>query len=134
MIPKTNNILSTDLELEEQPCKNYKMDIKHNIITGYCDELNAMRQVIYKILNTERYQYIIYSKNYGIELADLLGEPVTYVCPELKRRITEALLQDDRIIFADNFDFDTSVKRTVKVTFTVHTIYGDIQAERTVII
>ena len=30
-------------------------------VKGFCDELAAMRQAIYKIINTERYQYPIYS-------------------------------------------------------------------------
>ena len=132
MIPSTNTILSTDLEVETQPSKNYKMHFEQNIINGFCDELEAMQQVIYKILNTERYQHIIYSWNYGIELLDLYGEPVTYVCPELQRRITEALIQDDRITSVDNFEFDTSKKRTVKVTFTVHTIFGNVENEKVV--
>ena len=64
MIPSTNTILSTELEVETQPSKNYKMHLEQNIINGFCDELEAMKQVIYKILNTERYEYIIYSWNY----------------------------------------------------------------------
>ena len=132
MIPSTNTILSTDLEVQTQPSKNYKMYLEQNIINGFCDELEAMQQVIYKILNTERYQHIIYSWNYGIELIDLYGEPTTYVCPELQRRITEALVQDDRIESVDNFEFDTSEKRTVKVTFTVHTIFGNVESEKVV--
>lgn len=132
MIPSTNTILSTDLEVITQPSKNYKMHIERNIINGFCNELEAMQQVIYKILNTERYQYIIYSWNYGIELLDLYGEPVTYVYPELQRRITEALIQDDRIDSVDNFEFDTLEKRTVKVTFTVHTIFGSVKSEKVV--
>lgn len=132
MIPSTNTILSTNLEVEAQPSKNYKMHLEQNIINGFCDELEAMKQVIYKILNTERYQHIIYSWNYGIELIDLYGEPLTYVCPELQRRITEALVQDDRIESVDDFIFDTSEKKTVKVTFTVHTIFGSVESEKVV--
>ena len=132
MIPSKNSILSTDLEIQTQPSKNYKMHIEQNVISGLCDELEAMKQVIYKILNTERYQYIIYSWNYGIELLDLYGEPVTYVCPELERRIKEALVQDDRINDVNNFEFDLTEKRTIKVKFTVHTIYGGTQAEKVV--
>lgn len=132
MIPSTNTILSTNLEVVTQPSKNYKMHFEQNIVNGFCDDLEAMRQVIHKILNTERYQHIIYSWNYGIELLDLYGEPVTYVCPEVQRRITEALICDDRINSVDNFEFDTSEKRTVKVTFTVHTIFGNVESERVV--
>ena len=132
MIPSTNNILSYDLEMETEPSVNYNMNIKQDIINGTVDELEAMKQVIYKILNTERYQYIIYSWNYGIELMDLFGMPVIYVIPELERRITEALIQDERIESVDDFEFDSSEKRTVKASFTVHTIFGDVQTEKVV--
>ena len=132
MIPTINDILSTEIEVEKQSSKNYKMNIENNIINGTCDGLEAMVQVIYKILNTERYQHNIYSWNYGVELADLFGEPITYVCPELQRRITEALVQDDRITSVDNFEFDTSERRTVKATFTVHTIFGNVESEKVV--
>ena len=131
MIP-SNNVLSTVLVLETQPSKNYKLDIEHDVISGTCDGFEAMKQVIYKILNTERYQHIIYSWNYGIELQDLFGEPVAYVCSELQRRITEALIQDDRIETVDNFEFDITEKRTVKVTFTVHSIFGEFEEEKVV--
>lgn len=131
MIPK-NAFLTQDFEIEEQPSKTYKMHFSKLYIHGYTDELEAMKQVIYKILNTERYQYIIYSWNYGIELMDLFGEPVTYVCPELQRRITEALTQDTRILDVSAFSFDTSRKGKVYVTFVAHTIYGDIEVDKVV--
>lgn len=132
MIPTTNAILDINLEVQQEPSKNYKMFFDEEVINGFRDEIEAMKQVIFKILNTERYQYIIYSWNYGIELEDLFGEPVSYVCPELERRITEALVQDDRIESVDSFSFDISQKRKVHVTFVAHTIFGDIEAERTV--
>lgn len=81
---------------------------------------------------TERYQYIMYSWNYGIELLDLFGEPVTYVCPELKRRISEALLCDDRIRNVDHFEFSYPQKGVIHVSFTVHTLYGDVDVEKEV--
>lgn len=132
MIPSTNTILSSDLEVVKQPSKNYRMHLDRNIVNGSCDSLEAMKQVVFKILNTERYQHIIYSWDYGIELMDLFGEPVAYVCSELQRRITEALVQDDRIDSVDNFEFDVSEKRTVKAIFTVHTSFGDLESEKVV--
>lgn len=132
MIPGINGFLTEDFEIEIQPSKAHKMNLENQVINGYVDGLEEMKQTIYMILNTERYQYIIYSWNYGIELIDLFGEPVTYVCPELERRITEALTQDERILSVDAFTFDTSVKRKVQVTFTAHTIFGDIDAEKVV--
>lgn len=132
MIPSTVGFLDQDFEIEEQPSKVYKMDLDGNSIRGYCDGLDAMKQAVFRILNTERYQYIIYSWNYGIETLDLYGQPVTYVCPELERRIEEALLVDSRITSVTDFEHDVSVKKVVHTTFTVHTIYGDIAAEKEV--
>lgn len=130
MIPSVNNILTTNLEITTQPSKNYKMHIQDDIISGTCDSLEAMIQVIYKILNTERYIYSIYSWNYGIELRDLFGEPVSYVCAELERRVTEALMQDDRIKSVSDFEFDISKRHEVVCTFVVHTIFGDVKSEK----
>lgn len=132
MIPSTAVFLDRDFEIEEQPSLTYKMQMDENLVCGYTDGLEAVRQAIYKIIMTERYQYIMYSWNYGIELLDLFGEPVTYVCPELKRRISEALLWDDRIRSVDGFEFDFPQKGIVHVAFTAHTIFGDVQAEREV--
>jgi phage baseplate assembly protein W len=131
MIPSTSGILSMNLKIERPITKSYKLDIENNIINGFCDNLESMTQVIYKILNTERYKNIMYSWNYGIELLDLFGEPMNYAVSELKRRITEALVQDDRIQSVDNFEYKTD-RRTVYLTFTVHTIFGDVQSEKVV--
>lgn len=132
MIPSTVGFLDQDFEIEEQPSKVYKMDLDGNSIRGYCDGLDAMKQAVFRILNTERYQYIIYSWNYGIETLDLYGQPITYMCPELERRIEEALLVDSRITSVTDFEHDVSLKKVVHTTFTVHTIYGDIAAEKEV--
>jgi len=132
MIPMNNTILNDELEVQEESSKDYKLYINENIVNGVVDGLEAMKQVIYKILNTERYEYIIYSWNYGIELQDLYGEPISYVCSELQRRITEALIQDDRVETVDSFLFETEEKRKLHVTFVVHTIFGDVEAEKVV--
>lgn len=132
MIPSTVGFLDQDFEIEEQPDKTYKMDLNGTSIRGFCDELEAMKQTVFRILNTERYQHIIYSWNYGIETLDLYGQPVTYVCPELERRIKEALLADSRITNAGNFEHDLSMKRVVHTTFTVSTIYGEFPSEKEV--
>lgn len=132
MIPSMNSILTTEIQVETQGSENYRMFFTEKFINGHVDKLEAMHQVIYKILNTERYQYIIYSWDYGIETLDLYGEPISYVCPEIERRIIEALIQDDRIESVDNFEFDYSKKGKLLVTFSVHTIYGDLEEERAV--
>ena len=125
MIPESTNL--PDINIVTVPTKTYKMDLAGDRISGYTDEQEAMKQAIYKILRTERYKYIIYSWNYGIELEDLFGMPVSYCVPEIERRITEALLQDNRITDVDTFEFDISKKGTVAVTFTASTVFGKIE-------
>ena len=132
MIPSINNILASGIEIETMPSKDYHLVTQEQAIRGKVDDLETMRQVVYKILNTERYQYVIYSFDYGVEFQDLIGEPVTYVCPEVKRRIQEALLQDDRITAVDSFKFDTSRKHEVVCAFEAHTIFGEIMTEKVV--
>lgn len=132
MIPSESAFFEDDFEIEQQPTYTYKMNFEDDSVCGFTDEQEAMKQAIYKILMTERYQYPMYSWDYGIETLDLYGEPVSYVCPELERRITEALLCDERIESVSDFEFDTSQKGIIKALFAVHTVFGDIQAEREV--
>jgi len=132
MIPSNNTILTVDLNVVTQPSKQHRMDLEKNLIRGTCDRLEAVKQSVFKILNTERYGYLIYSWNFGIELVDLYGKPTVFVCPEVERRVKEALLQDDRITGVDEFEFDTSKKGVVSVTFTVHTLFGDLNEEMAV--
>ena len=75
---------------------------------------------------------MIYPWWYGIETIDLYGEPVTWVCPEIERRITEALAMDTRIISVGDFEHDLNRKGVVHTTFTAQTVYGDIHAEKEV--
>ena len=126
MIPEVDDML--DFEVETEPSKTYSLDIENGRIRGFVDELDAVRQAVYLILNTERYDHLIYSWDYGVELKELIGEPKEYAYPEIKRCITEALLQDDRITAVDDFEFESSLK-SVHVKFTVYTIYGDMEVE-----
>lgn len=127
-----NDGLLNDFEYEKQPDLTYKLNIEAERIGGFVDELEAYKQAIYKILNTERYDYIIYSWNYGIELKDLFGQPIPYVIPELERRITEAVMADDRTESVSNFEFDTPKRRVVHVKFTAASIYGEVEINKMV--
>ena len=131
MIPQ--NSIDVELTTQEiiETSRTYKM--VGNRIQGYTDGLEALKQAIYKVLNTERYEYPIYSFNYGIELESLLGKDPIYVQIELKRRIRECLLRDDRITEVDNFRFEMAGD-TIKCTFDVHSIFGNLMVSREVTI
>ena len=125
MIPQ-NDGLTADIRIIERPTKTYRMDLSGDTIEGYTDELKAMEQAIYKIIRTERYRYIIYSWDYGIELEDLFGMPVSYCIPEIERRVTEALLQDTRILEVTDFEFEEPKRGVVFTKFKAVTIFGNL--------
>ena len=127
MIPSISTL--TDKITEEvYPNKTYKIifdKVNEDRISGYTDELDAIAQAIYLILSTERYQHIIYSWDYGVELIDLVGKPMPYVISEIPRRIKEALIQDNRINDVVDFEFKQNGKK-LNVKFTVVSISGNI--------
>ena len=129
MIPQSNIDVELSLDESIETSRTYKMI--GDRIQGYTDGLDALKQAIYKVLNTERYEYPIYSFNYGIELENLIGKDPVYVQIELKRRIRECLLRDDRITEVDNFKFEVNGDE-IKCTFDVHSIYGDLTVSREV--
>jgi len=131
MIPRSSIDIELATEENAETSRTYK--ITGNRIQGYTDGLEALKQAIYKVLNTERYEYPIYSFNYGIELENLIGKDPIYVQIELKRRIRECLLRDDRITEVDNFKFEVNGDE-IKCTFDVHSIFGNFTASREVTI
>lgn len=118
----------TEIEVVDEPSKTYRLDFTNYKIQGKVDDLDAIKQAIYMRLSVKKYEHLIYSDDYGIELSDLFGEPESYVIPELQRRITEELVKDDRVNSVDTFSFESS-KGSITTYFIVHTIFGKIKQE-----
>ncbi len=96
--------LDTEAITEESyQSKTYAMQASK--IEGYVDGLGAVKQAVEKILNTEKYEYPIYSFSYGAEMQKLIGKERPYVRAELKRIITDALTHDSRIKSVSGFSF-----------------------------
>ena len=129
MIPK--GLIDVDLVVTEniETTKTYKLSDKK--VQGFTDDLGALEQAIYKVLNTEKYEYPIYSFNYGIEFESLIGKDPIYVRIEIKRRIQECLLQDERVTSVDNFNFIITGDEML-CTFDVVSIYGEITISKEV--
>lgn len=128
LLPTTsaNVTLDTAVTITTAPTKTYCVDRDTGRIVSMIDSSDAMLQAIIKTLWTQRYSWLIYSWNYGIELEDLVGQDKTYVTSEIKRRVTEALLVDDRITGVMDFAFYQTDMDDLTFTCTVQTIYGDI--------
>lgn len=118
-----------EFTVETEPSKTYMLDFENNTIEGVCDGRKAVEQAIYLALKTERYKYVIYSKNYGSEFEELYGKQMSYVTSCLKSVIEDALLVDDRIKSVYDFQIRRIDKNSLKVSFTAETIFGDIVAE-----
>lgn len=129
MIPQVQDDLKQDFTFTRLPSRTFRMNHDTETITGTIDQVKAVEQAIFLILHVERYRWLIYSWNYGVEFEDLIGKPIDYCIPEIERRIKEALLQDDRITAVENFRFEVKDKKKVLATFTVTSVFGPIFTE-----
>lgn len=137
MIPNNDNYdeeldeeFESDFILEEEPSLTYAMQVSDDIekdstFLGTVDDEDAIKQAILKILNTERYDFEIYSWDYGIELQDLIGKQMTYVLSEIQQRVTDAVTADDRIDRIEDFSAVVIGKRNLYISFTAITTQQD---------
>lgn len=123
MIPSLETQFLEEVSDEKIVSKDYFYDTDNEKINGTVEDIEAVKQAIYFMLNTERYEHIIYSWDYGVELVNLIGMPPDYVEPEAERVITECLKTDNRIEDVTDFEFEY-FKKGIHITFRVMTIYG----------
>lgn len=129
MVPTASETL-INIEEKEQPSNTFAMKEKN--IKGRKDGIEALKQAIYLILSVERYTCPIVSSNYGAELSDLIGTPLSYAIPECEYRIKDALIQDDRIEDVTDFKFERTGRNSLLVKFTVESNIGTFEAEKEV--
>lgn len=125
MLPELNLINQLD---EQMPSYTYNINRNTNRISGYIDDKDAIIQAIYLILQTERYESMIYNWYYGVEFDGLIGKNKDYVTSELQRVIREALTEDDRITEVSDFEI-TYTEDSALIVFLVETNIGDITIE-----
>lgn len=115
----TNNI---------KPGLTFGFDFEKGRKTGKIDGLEAVKQAVFLILATD-YEFSPIYQKYGVKIVDLIGQDFNYIISELKRRITEALLSDDRIMDVNNFSYEQNLDSMI-MRFNVVSIYGDFETER----
>ena len=110
----------------ENNCFLYDADGKHRIVEG--DEAIKIR--IYKALNTERFRYLAYSWQYGIELRPFIGKVmgVQQRYSEIKRVIVECLMVNPYIKSIDTIDIKHEGD-TVHISIMLTTIYGEVNVD-----
>lgn len=60
---------------ETEQTRTYK--ISENKIQGFTDGMDALKQAIFHMLGTERFEYPVYSLDYGLRTDDLMGKGQT---------------------------------------------------------
>lgn len=95
MLPQIDSILNTTPETVYYPSKTYRYGEVQ--ITGMTDDLEAIKQAVFHILSIERYDYLIYDDNYGVELRKYIGQDIEYLKATIEETLRDALTQDDRI-------------------------------------
>ncbi|XOQ49645.1 MAG: DUF2634 domain-containing protein [Eubacteriales bacterium] len=125
--------VTTDLALSDEIEQTQTYKVSDDKIQGITDGLTALQQTIEHMLNTERYEYPVYSLDYGFQSDDLIGKDREYVEAELQRRIRECLLTDDRITGVGNFRFAVNGDEML-CTFDVENVYKTISLNKAVTI
>lgn len=90
---------------------------------------DALEVWIYKALMTERFSYLAYSWQYGIELKPFIGKVmgVQERKSELRRVIVECLMVNPYIKSIDKVEFEEENRgNTLTVKLTLTTIYGEL--------
>lgn len=128
--PITALLQSEDnLKQGESPSLTYRLDWEKKRITGQTDGLEAVQQAATKILQTDRFDYLIYSSDYGTEWQLVLGKDRLLVRAEIRRVISEALLQDERILSLEHIEVSFTGDHLTFVCQVV-TRYGNFQLRK----
>ena len=117
---------NAEFQTEQFANKTYKINFEEKRIIGEIDDLEAVKQAVYKILHTERFNSLLYSWDYGVEFENLIGKDYDFILGDLQRRIEEALLQDDRIERIENVKVDKKQNDSIDVSFIVISKYGNV--------
>lgn len=125
MIPQGGTLQpgSEIVEILEQSSLTYDLNLEEGTISVHIDGLEAVKQAVVKILQTRRFEHLIYSSNYGQELDSVIGRDPLWAYAEIERHIKEALLQDDRVLSVDDMNITFTGEQAV-AEFTVRSVYG----------
>lgn len=111
-----------------QPNLTYR--IGENTVNGkISNSLEAVKQAVKCILETERYSNPIYDDDYGIELEQYKGADYGKIVAGIETTLRDALLQDDRITNVVVTNIEKLDTDSCKVEFDIYTIYGNYEED-----
>lgn len=122
-LPQINHL---DVIIVQDDVLQPSLTLDESNIMREIDGLEALKQSIRRVLQTERYSNSIYDHRYGVELDELIGEDMGFARIDVERRIKEALMEDDRIEEVSEFTTRGNGNE-LHVMCTVVTKLGDIR-------
>lgn len=128
--PVVEEVIS-DYDDALEASRTYHLDFENKRIIGFVDQREAIKQYICKTLITERASFSIYGTdegiNYGTELERFIGKSISFIRSDIERTVTDALTQDERILGVSDFTIGEPEGDTVAISFTVSTLFGDVE-------
>ena len=125
MLPQSNIDLSQGNVFQDQPSLTWIADPVTNRLRGRGDNWEAVRQAVEVIVHVERFKWQIYTPNFGTDYDGLLGTEPGYAASELRRRLEDAFLPDDRILGIKDYTYSFK-DASLTVAFTALTVFGDV--------
>lgn len=125
MLPQSQIDLSQGVVFQDQPSLTWIADPVTNRLRGWGDNYEAVRQAVEVIVNVERFKWQIYTPNFGTDYDGLLGTEPGYAASELRRRLEDAFLPDNRILGIKDYIYSFQ-DVSLSVSFNVQTVFGDV--------
>jgi len=131
-VGSTTIIENEDLPVLKEYAWNFETDkfiYDNNGSHVILEKNEALKVWIYKALKTERFDYLAYSWQYGIELKPFIGKVMSVQerYSELKRVITECLMVNPYIVSIDSFTIEEERHgEMVRLTIGLTSIYGEV--------
>ena len=124
-LPRADIDLSQGVVFQDQPSLTWIADPVTHRLRGRGDNYEAVCQAVEIIVNVERFKWQIYTPNFGTDYGGLLGTDPGYAASELRRRLEDAFLPDNRILGIKDYAY-TFRDVSLTVTFTALTVFGDV--------
>jgi len=135
MIGTFRDELARPLQIQRKPSRApaYIRTVDHiwggetSRINGEVNGLEAVRNAVWHILNTERFTYGMNLPNEGIELRQFIGMPYSYFYAKIDQVVQDALYQDDRILDVRIFNKTQPQPRLAYCEVEVQSVYGRVR-------
>lgn len=124
--------LLDDEETEDYVVRDFEIDWDTLTLTGNIVEgVDAIAMWVQNALRTKRYEWLIYSWDFGEEYTELLGYSYTqeYLENEVERLISECIEEHPYISGLEDLEVEVIGGDKLHITFTLVTDFGEVEID-----